>query len=743
MLKCFTGAMTENPIVPGVATPQEQESQSSVIAVEVAGESDVVLYLREGGAIREKRSSFSPWLIVPEHLQSRLRSADEVQHLEGDGYFSHLGRFGRWSKWREVYRSLREDPAAHVLAFASPVEQYLVDSGTAQFMSIEFDELRRAQVDIETLGFNPQHPDAAIIIVAVSVNGADPEIFRADELSEADIIDALADWIVRIDPDVIEGHNIFNFDIPYLATRARRHDRMLNWGRDGSPVRFGNTRRFKAGARSVPFEPAYVRGRHIIDTYQQIQRYDTAGLLSSYGLKQAIEGLGLSREDRTFVEGPKIAATWRTDPDTLVRYSIDDVRDTDMLSRLALPTEFYQTRILPSTLQQVAIGGTGEKVNDLLVRAYVSRGQSVPYPQTPRGYPGGYTEIRRVGRFSPVVKCDVESLYPAIMLTDRIAPSSDHLGVFLPMLETLTGQRLSAKRMANSTTGYESVRWNGLQSSLKVLINSFYGYLGYSRGYFNDYAAAERVTVRGHEIIRQVTTELEALGAQTIEIDTDGVYFQPPDAVASVDQELEMIETVSNQLPEGISLAHDGRWEAMLSLRLKNYALLEYDGRLVLKGSGLRSRRDEGYLRTFIEDAGRRFLAPDSNHSVRDLYLTTAESILNGELAPTEIARTETITETTFRSESNRRLARAVGSERVGERVAIYQRADGELARIEAYQNDEDRQYLLRRLRDIAERFRPLYSSEESFDYDFPRVTLRTDLDAVREAERVDQMRLF
>src|SRR5690606_36022700 len=210
--------------------------------------------------------------------------------------------------------------------------------------------------------------------------------------------------------------------------------------------------------------------------------------------------------------------------------------------------------------------------------------------------------------------------------------------------------------------------------------------------------AAEQVTLRGHEIIKQVTQALEEREARTIEIDTDGVYFEPPHAGTTLDEEVELIDAVSAVLPEGINLAHDGRWRAMLSLRLKNYILLDYDGRLVLKGSGLRSRRDEAFLRKFIEDAARRFLAADNDTSVRDIYLAYADDIISGSIAPEDLARTETITEATFRSDSNRRLAEALGNERIGERVAVYQRENGELARIEAYQNDEDRHYLLRRL---------------------------------------------
>mgnify|MGYP006170344993 CR=1 FL=1 len=67
--------------------------------------------------------------------------------------------------------------------------------------------------------------------------------------------------------------------------------------------------------------------------------------------------------------------------------------------------------------------------------------------------------------------------------------------------------------------------WEGMQGSFKVLINSFYGYLGYSGGLFNDYDAAERVTLAGQRIVKQVVTNLLHHGATPIEVDTDGVYF--------------------------------------------------------------------------------------------------------------------------------------------------------------------------------------------------------------------------
>jgi DNA polymerase, archaea type len=713
-----------------------------IVAVERFGERNVRVYVRNEAGVHEQVDQLEPWLVASPVADGYLTHPVAAEELGGTAEFNLRYRFDSWSQWNDAYRALR-DSDVPVIAFPSPVEQYLIDSGRGLFRAMPFDQLVRAQLDIETLGLDPAIDDARIILITASINGRNPIVLRGDELSEPEMIDAITNWMQSVDPDVIEGHNLFNFDLAFLEARGRRYRRALLWGRDGSAVRFGNEQRFKAGARTIPFRAAWVYGRHFVDTYQQIQRYDITGQLDSYALKPAIAALGLARSDRTFVAGEAITEAWNTRREELIRYATDDVLDVNTLSELALPTEFYQARLLPRGLQSVATGGPGEKVNDMFVRAYISLGQSVPRPALPRDYPGAFAEVRRVGRFSPVVKCDAESLYPSIMLADGIAPASDQLGIFLPALRILTDRRLQAKRAEQQSAGKERAQWRGIQSSFKVLINSFYGYLGYSRGYFNDYDAATQVTLRGQEIVQQLVAELESRGALTIEIDTDGVFFQPPADVSTEEDELALIDAVSVNLGDGIRIAHDGRYLGMLSLKLKNYALLNYDGRVSLKGSSLRSRREELVLRRFVADAVARLLDPDLHGDVREYYLDVAEQIARGELEPRDIARVETITDQTFSSDSNRRLAEAVAGERVGERIVVYQRAGGALARIENYANDEDRTYLLRRIRDMAERFRPLFPTDAEFDYTFPTVTQRSNIASLRDAQPVTQLDLF
>lgn len=729
-----------------------RDKLARIVAVEPAGRERVRLYRRlEDDTVAAETAPFHPWLVLtePPDLPELVQQIN-VRELRGSHPLRYLVRCAAWSAFVDLRERVRAS-SAPFLALSSPVEQYLLLSGRTLFKEMRFDDLLRLQFDIETVGLDPRPAEARILMIALSTNRGLTRTLGAPGDDEADILRAFTATLRELDPDIIEGHNIFNFDLPYLITRAARHEVTLPWGRDGSSPRVSEApseenpragRRLKVGARSIPYTDCHIYGRHVIDTYQQIQRYDALGHLEQYGLKDVVQTLGQTRPDRTFLPGSEIAALWSEEPERVRAYALDDVRDVDVLSSLTLPTEFYQSQIVPWSLQEVATRGPGEKIDDLVVRAYLAEGHSLPLAQPARPYPGGFAEVRATGIFRPVAKADVESLYPAIMLSQGIAPASDGLGLYLPMLRELTQRRLEAKRQVRSAPAGERAYWQGIQASFKVLINSFYGYLGYSRATFNDYDAAERVTLQGQAIIKHVVAQLEATGAEVIEIDTDGVYFVPPAGSRGPAAEEAYITGISATLPEGINLAYDGHYAGMISLKLKNYVLMDESGAVTLHGSSLRSRREELFTRQFVREAAALFIA-ESRVAVRDLYLDTAARIQRRALPPQAIARVESVTDKTFVSEATRRLARAAAGAAVGDRLDVYQRQDGTLARLEEYAGDEDIDYLLRRLRDMAGRFADLFEDRADFDYHFPALTARTEIEQVRAQGPVRQLTLF
>src|SRR5207244_1962504 len=165
--------------------------------------------------------------------------------------------------------------------------------------------------------------------------------------------------------------------------------------------------------------------------------------------------------------------------------------------------------------------------------------------------------------------------------------------------------RVAAKRLAREAAApAERTLAGALQQTFKILINSFYGYLAFSQGHWNDYDAANRVTGEGRGLVQNLVARLDELGAAVIEVDTDGIYFVPP----AGGDEAALVAALESVLPPGIQLELDGRYDAMLSYKMKNYVLLDARGKMLIKGSGLRSRGIELFQRLWLEEMFRLLL---------------------------------------------------------------------------------------------------------------------------------------
>jgi DNA polymerase elongation subunit (family B) len=687
-----------------------------VVAVETSDQ-EVTLFVRgDDDVVRREKRPFTPWLLVD---RERHFAGAETTRLEGSGYH-FLIRFPEgWKAFLDARRALRDEHAG-VLQYGSAAKQFLIASGITLFKGMTYDDLVRMQIDIETTSLSPRVPDAAVFMVAIADNRGFQTVLTGDE---RDILEQTRAIVQERDPDVIEGHNIYGFDLPYLAERCQAHGMPLDFGRDRAKAATGSERNCAIGPNSRPFTPYYIWGRHVIDTLFQVQRFDIAkGALSSYGLKECAQVYGIAPEGRVYLDRREITTLFAEDPARVTVYAAQDVQETAALAALVTPTEFYQTQMVPDVFGAIAVTGTGEKINSLFIREYLRNGKAVSHQQDSKSYPGGYTEVRVKGLVRPVVKADVESLYPSLMLTGGIAPATDTLGIFLPLLRELTNRRLEAKTKAQSSADgtRDHAYWDGLQNSFKVLINSFYGYIG-GPFPFNDYLAARRVTEAGQEIVKSIAAELERAGAMVVEIDTDGVYFQPPAGVATVEQEKAFVAQVGQILPKGIRLAHDGSYAAMLSLKMKNYVLVERSGRKIFKGSSLRSRADERYGRHFLAEAID-LLLQDDHERLSARYRDLLEKIEAGEMPVHELARRERVTDKMVSSELRRRAAAAIADAGVsrGDFISLYQRKDKTLALAQEYANDADTDYYANKLHKFASRLREAFTEEE-FDRLFPK----------------------
>jgi DNA polymerase elongation subunit (family B) len=222
---------------------------------------------------------------------------------------------------------------------------------------------------------------------------------------------------------------------------------------------------------------------------------------------------------------------------------------------------------------------------------------------------------------------------------------------------------------------------------MKIVVNSAYGYLAAGGGLtrFADVHAANEVTRRGRETLELMCRELAARGVTLIEADTDGVYFGVPETWTEAD-ERRVVADVGTLLPPLVQLELDGRYAAMLSHEPKNYALLGYDGTLVLRGVAFRSSRAEPFGEAFLRRAIRRLLAGDVA-GVRDAYLDMVRALRRRELSTRDVSSKVRLTKTPARyleTRENRRelpyeamLASGRATWSVGDRVRVYRTKNG------------------------------------------------------------------
>jgi len=709
----------------------------------VPGEATIRVHASAAGGRVAGEEPFRPFILLAEpDLLDGLTGDRELTPLAGPGAYRWLASFPGWSHAERAREHCRRvsgrspgDPQGPYLFLSDPVHQYLLRSGRTSFRGMALGDLRRLALDIEVLttpGF--EFPNAAregdrIIAIALADSMGWSTVLSGAEMDEAELLRACTRLIAERDPDVLEGHNIFRFDLEYLEARARRRRVTLGWGRDGSALR-GHPSRMQVAERTIAYRRYGVAGRHIVDTWMLAQLYDVAARdLDSYGLKDVARHFGVAAPDRTYLPAEDIPRIFREDPARLMAYARDDVLETLGLSAILSPPYFVQAQALPFDYESVVLRGNATKIDALLLREYLHRGQAVPRAGAGRSVAGGFTAVYQQGVAENVLHVDVTSLYPSLMLTQGIMPAADELGIFGEMLRDLREFRVAAKRLAREADTEADRRLLGaLQQTFKILINSFYGYLGTGFGHWNDFEAANRVTAEGRRLVTALVDRLGTLGATVIEVDTDGLYFVPPASLAGREAEEALLALLGEVFPEGLQLELGGRYPAMFSYKMKNYVLLDPGGKLLVKGSGLRSRGIELFQRRWMEEMFR-LLLTGRRAEIPALARRWEDDFAARRVPVRLFMKTETLQESpgAYRDKvaSGRRntgaaYELALQAERpyqAGDQVSYY--VTGETARVsvaeaaklaaawDAAAPDENTAYYLAKLRELAEKFLP------------------------------------
>lgn len=720
------------------------DKTEKIVAVEYDGDAGMDIFIRENEAIRIRREPFSPFLLVDNRLSVEgIDGITEIIPLSGPHELKYLVHYAHWKKRDAILRLLRDrtgsaaqSPDAPYLDLADPVHQHLLMSGKTLFKGMSFDEIHRLQIDIETYCdpqyefSNPDRDSDRITLIAISTNRGFEHVIPGDTMDEETMLREMVRIIREHDPDVVEGHNVNKFDFWYIERRAKKLRVPLALGRNDALLR-SHPSRFSIAERTINYPKYEIYGRHIVDTWILAQLYDISYRgLENYRLKDLARHFKVASEERTYVQPREISWYFLNDPETLKKYALDDVRETGSISEILSYSYFIQARIFPYSFQNVIVRGNATRIDSLFIREYLHRRHSIPKPSPQTAFEGGYADIFYQGVLQNIIHCDVQSLYPSIMLTFGLFPRKDDLALFSLMLKDLRDFRLRAKRLMREAVDEKQRRYyDALQSTFKILINSFYGYLGFSLGHFSDFERAAEVTAKGRELMGAMIEKLKGLGFIIAEIDTDGIYFSPPAGMEHIDEQ-EILDRLSAVLPQGINVEIDGSYESMFSYKIKNYVLMDHNKRITIKGSGLKSRGLELFQRKFMEDMFRLLLSGEKE-KIRDLHGQMRDDIMAHRLPVEMFCKTETLQESPAAYQEKMRLKKrnasaayelALKSGKIyvaGDQISYY--VTGVKKNVKVFDNcklaqywdkanpDENAAYYLDKLNALYDKFKPFF----------------------------------
>nr|WDA42964.1 DNA polymerase delta catalytic subunit [Fagopyrum tataricum] len=439
--------------------------------------------------------------------------------------------------------------------------------------------------------------------------------------TEREVLLAWRDLIREVDPDIIIGYNICNFDLPYLIQRADA----LNisefpfLGRlKSSRVRMKDSTFSSRQYGTRESKEIAIEGRVQFDLLQIMQRDHK---LSSYSLNSvSAHFLGEQKED---VHHSIISDLQNGNAETRRRLAVYCLKDAYLPQRLLDKLMFIYNYVEMARVTGVPVSfllsrGQSIKVLSQLLRKAKQKNLIIPNVKksgSDQTYEGATVLEARAGFYEkPIATLDFASLYPSIMMAYNLCyctlvtpeearklnlppeclnktPSGETFvkpelqkGILPEILEELITARKRAKAdLKEAKDPLEKAVLDGRQLALKVSANSVYGFTGATVGQLPCLEISSSVTSYGRQMIEHtkklVEDKFTVVGgyehnAEVIYGDTDSVMVQF--GVSKVEEAMklgrEAADHISGTFTKPIKLEFEKVYFPYLLISKKRYA---------------------------------------------------------------------------------------------------------------------------------------------------------------------------
>jgi DNA polymerase-2 len=350
--------------------------------------------------------------------------------------------------------------------------------------------------------------------------------------SEKELLQAFVNRVCELDPDILTGWNVVDFDLAVLLKMSERLGVPMAMGRGPELLRLRHSN-FPRGQNH-----AIVPGRVVLDGIELLRGAFVR--LDSYALDAAArEILGKGKTITGTNRPAEIVRTFKKDRARFVEYNLNDARLVpeilDELNLVQLAAERSRLTGMPLDRVSASIASF-----DFLYLSALSRhGVVAPTVDTSTHWEtptsGGHVLDPLPGLYRNVLVLDFRSLYPSIICTFQIdplgylpapQPEDDPIvapngaafrrgrGILPGILDDLIPRRAKALAAGDKVASH----------AIKILMNSFYGVLGTPACRFASPELANAITGFGRELLLWSKSRIESYGYQVLYGDTDSLF---------------------------------------------------------------------------------------------------------------------------------------------------------------------------------------------------------------------------
>jgi DNA polymerase-2 len=457
------------------------------------------------------------------------------------------------------------------------------DSGLVRFRNPELvpgsarPELSVLSLDLETA------PDASRIFSAALVGaGADEvHVVAARAIAgahahpdEASLLRIVAGRIRALDPDLITGWNVVEFDFAVLVARAAALGVKFEIGRAPGPVALAQDGSYTRQRR------AEIPGRMVLDGIALVR--DASIALDDFSLETAARSL-LGRGKRISHtrsgRAQEIERMYRDEPEAFVAYNREDaVLVQEILARESL-LELAIERSLLSGMQLDRVGASIASFDLLYLPELRRRGRvapSVDRERAPGRVSGGSVMDSHPGLFRNVAVFDFKSLYPSLMRTFNLDPLA-HACAGEDAIEAPNGARFSRsvailpevlERFATRREQAKRRSDRHADLAIKIMMNALFGVLGAPSCRFFDPEIANAITGFGRLMLERTRLAFEKCQARVLYGDTDSVFVGLDEQV-SVARACEIAEELRARVQDDLAAQVRSEWQVEPKLELQ------------------------------------------------------------------------------------------------------------------------------------------------------------------------------